>query len=209
MNQQFTWWAALALSALLSACASTPGAKPEDMSAKAHEEQAVEEAEIAQQHAAEADASAGQGLGSDVILGASATPAEMHSDQAERHLEHAKDHLAAAEALKNAEEDACKAVPEDVRESCPLLGPVVSTEATTNGARITVREGTDMQALLAQVRCHIAVGNTHGRKGMEHCPLYVRGVHVRQVGPNAIELTTSGKANIQDLQERVADHIGD
>jgi len=212
MKKQVTWLVvALAVSGLLSGCASTPGAKPEDMSAKAHEEQAVEHAEMAQEHAAEASESAttGEGVGSDILLGAAASPAEKHEMQAERHLQHAQDHLAAAEALDKAEESACKSVPPGVRQSCPLLGPVVSTEATANGALITVREGTDVKALVAQIRCHIAIANTQGRKGMDHCPLYVPGVQVNQVGPIAIRLTTKGKANIRELQERVAADIGD
>lgn len=212
MKKQVTWAVvALAVSGLLSGCASTPGAKPEDMSAKAHEEQAVEHAEMAQEHAAQASASAstGEGTGSDIVLGAGASPAEMHEMQAERHLQHAQDHLAAAQALEKAEEQACKSVPPQARESCPLLGPVVSTEATANGALIAVREGTDMKALIAQLRCHIAFANAQGRKGMEHCPLYVPGVQVKQVGPTVIELTTTGKANIQELQKRVAADIGD
>jgi len=159
------------------------------MSAQAHEEQEVEHAEIAQEHAAQANASV-------------SSKAETHNIQAERHRLHAEDHLVAAEALREAEEDACKSVAPRVRESCPLLGPVVSTEATANGARITVRQGTDMKALVAQMRCHIAVGKTQGLKGMGHCPLYVRGVDAQQVGPNTIELTTSGNANIRELQDQ-------
>lgn len=210
MEKQVTWLVvAFAGSGLLSGCASTPGAKPEDMSAKAHEEQAVEHAEMAEEHAAQANASGGGSAGLDVVLGGAATPAETHNMQAERHLQHAQDHLAAAEALKKAEESACQSIPPEARESCPLLGPVVSTEATANGALIAVREGTDMKALIAQIRCHIAYGNTQGRKGMEHCPLYVLGVQVRQVGPTVIELTTKGEANVRELQERVAAEIGD
>lgn len=212
MRKQVTWPAlALVVSGFLPGCASTPGAKPEDMSAKAHEEKAVEHAEMAQEHAARASASAaaGEGAGSDIVLGAGASPAEMHEMQAERHLKHAQDHLAAAEALTKAEEQACKSVPPQARASCPLLGPVVSTEATANGALIAVREGTKMGALVSQIRCHIAFADTQGRKGMEHCPLYVTGVEVRQVGPTVIELTTTGRANIQELQDRVAAGIGD
>jgi hypothetical protein len=206
MNMQVTWaMVALAISGLLSSCASTPGAKPEDMSAKAHEEEAVKEAEMAQELAAKAASAEQTGIG----LSAGASPAEAAELQAERHLEHAQDHLAAAEALRNAEEEACKSLPAGVRESCPLLGPIVATEATTHGALIAVRRGTDMKLLIAEIRCHIAVANTEGRQGMEHCPLYVPGVQVKQVGPTVIELSTAGEANVRELQERVAAHIGD
>ncbi len=86
---------------------------------------------------------------------------------------------------------------------------MAATQDTSNGVRITVQAGTDMDALIARVRCHVAFANTQGREGMERCPLYVPGVQVEQSGPNSIELSTKGKANVRELQERVADHIGE
>lgn len=196
---------AIALSGLLSGCASTPGAKPEDMSAKAHEEAAAKEAEMAQELAAKAASEEQASVG----LNASASPAEAAEQQAERHLKHAQDHLAAAEALGSAKEEACRSLPTGAQESCPLLGPVVMTEPTTNGALIAVRQGTNVKLLIAEIRCHIAVANVEGRQGMSHCPLYVPGVEVRQVAPTVIELTTTGKANIEELQKRVAADLGE
>lgn len=211
MNQQVTTLVALGLSGLLAGCALAPGAKPEDMGADAHEREAVAHSDMARKHAGEesASVSSNEGLGSHTPWGASAAPSETHDVRAERHRLHAEDHLVAAETLREVEEDACGSVPPGVRGSCPLLGPVVSTEAGANGARITVLHGTDMKALVAQIRCHIAIGNTEGLKGSERCPLYVRGVAVQQVGPNEIELTASGGANIRELQNRVATQIGD
>lgn len=211
MNQHVRCCVVLGVFGLSVGCALAPGAVPEDMSAEAHEEQVVEHAEMAREHAARANASGRpkEDLRSDALSSARTTPQETHDIQAERHLLHAEDHLVAAEALREEEEYACDSVPPGVRESCPLPGAVVTTEATAKGARITVRQGTDVKALVAQIRCHIAVANTQGRKGMEHCPLYVGGVEVQQVGPSTIELTTSGTANIQKLQERTARQIRD
>jgi hypothetical protein len=44
---------------------------------------------------------------------------------------------------------------------------------------------------------------------MDRCPLYVKGVEVQQSGPSTIELSVEGKANIRELQKRVADHVGE
>ena len=203
---------AVATLALLLGCASTPGAKPEDMSAKSHEEAAAKEAAKADQHAVKYDpaGTSAQSSGSDTAFeGADFNPTDVHNLQAETHRKHAADHAAAAEVLKGAEEDACESIASESRSWCPLLGPVAAAENTPNGVRITVREGTDVEELIARVRCHLAFGNTQGREGMDRCPLYVPGVQVERSGPNSIELSTKGKASIRELQERVADHIGE
>ena len=202
---------ALATLVLLLGCASTPGAKPEDMSAKSHEEAAAKEAAKADQHAAKYDpaGTSAQSSGSDTAFeGADFNPTDVHNVQAETHREHANDHAAAAAALTSVEEDACKSIPSESRSWCPLLGPVAATENTPNGVRVTVRDGTDVDALIARVRCHLAFANTQGREGMDRCPLYVPGVQVERSGPNSIELSAKGKASIRELQERVTDHIG-
>jgi len=205
-------FAGIATLALLLGCASTPGAKPEDMSAKSHEEAAAKEAAKADQHAATYDpaGTSAQSSGSDAAFeGADFNPTDVHNLQAETHRKHAADHAAAAEVLKGAEEDACKSIASESRSWCPLLGPVAAAENAPNGVRITVREGIDVEELIARVRCHLAFGNTQGREGMDRCPLYVPGVQVERSGPNSIELSTKGKASIRELQERVADHIGE
>jgi len=197
---------------VLVGCATTKGARPEDMSAKSHEEAAAKEAAKADQHAAkyDPDANSVQAAGSDSAFeGPNFNPTDAHNLQAERHRKHANDHAAAAAALASAEEDACKSVSSESRSWCPLLGPVAATENTPKGVRITVREGTDVDALIARVRCHLAYADTQGREGMDRCPLYVPGVRVERSGPNSIELSTKGKASVRELQERVTDHIGE
>ena len=219
MNYQATsnerLFVGMAILGLLLGCASTPGAKPEDMSAKSHEEAAAAEAAKAEQHAAKYDPNAPGAVDPEVAAGSDFgfegtdfNPTDAHNMQAEKHRRHADDHAAAAETLRRAEEDACESIAPDSRSWCPLLGPVAASENTPNGVRITVREGTNVEALVARVRCHVAFANTEGREGMDRCPLYVRGVQVQQAGPNSIELSTKGKASIRELQQRVADHIG-
>jgi hypothetical protein len=202
---------AATIASALVGCATTSGARPEDMSAKSHEEEAAREAAKAEQHAAKYDpaATSAASAGSDPFFeGTDFNPTDVHNIQAEAHRRHADDHAAAADALRSAEEDACKSIASESRSWCPLLGPVAATENTSNGVRVTVREGTDVDALIARVRCHLAFANTQGREGIDRCPLYVPGVQVERFGANSIELSTRGKANVRELQQRVADHIG-
>ena len=198
-------------------CASTPGARPEDMSAKEHEAEAARETAEARQHQDAYDPTAARtGVGVGVVAGSDFqtseppfNPTEAHRTAAEKHRKHAAEHEKAAKELERWEADACEAAPPASRTSCPLLGPAIATENTSNGVRISLREGTDMEALLAHIRCHVAYANTRGGEGMKWCPLYVRGIQVRQIGPASIELTASGAANISELQRRVADHVAD
>ena len=204
--------AAATITSVLVGCATTSGTRPEDMSAKSHEEAAAKEAAKAEEHAAKYDpaGTSAQSSGSDAAFeGVDFNPTDVHNLQAEKHHKHAADHTAAAAALKAAEEDACKSIASDSRSWCPFLGPVAATQNTSNGVRITVREGVDMDALMARVRCHLAFANTQGLEGMDRCPLYVPGVQVERSGPSSIELSTKGKASIRDLQRRVAAHVGE
>lgn len=207
-NRTHALLAAMISGALLG-CATTSGARPEDMSAKAHEEEAAREAEKAEQHAAKYDPNAPGGVGADPAFeGVDFNPTESHNIQAQRHSKHAADHTVAAEALRRDEEAVCASIAPESRSWCPLLGPIVASENTSNGVRISIKEGTNVEEMVARVRCHIAYGNTQGHEGMDRCPLYVKEVEVEQIGPNTIELTVKGKANIRELQKRVAEHTG-
>ena len=198
------------ISGVLLGCATTSGARPEDMSAKAHEEEAAREAEKAEKHADKYDPNYVGGAGADAAFeGVDFNPTESHNIQAQRHSKHAADHTAAAESLRGAEEEACESIATESRSWCPLLGPVVATEKTRDGVRVSIKEGTDVEEMVARVRCHIAYGDTQGREGMDRCPLYIEGVEVEQTGPNTIELRVKGRANVQELQERVAAHTGE
>jgi len=221
MNRQSTMSEATPLlavmvSSVLFGCASTSGTRPEDMSAKSHAGEAAQHTEKAEEHAEKAQEQApGPGwsevvAGSDFAFeGGEFNPSEGHNTQAKRHARHTEEHLAAAEALVADEEEACKSIAPESRSWCPLLGPVVATENTPHGVRIAVEEGTNIEELIARIRCHVAFANTHGRQGMDRCPLYVKGVEVERAGPDAIELTAKRKAEVRELQKRVAEHIGE
>ncbi len=198
---------AIAVTGFATACASTSEATPESMSAKSHEEAAAE-------HAQKAD-EASQSRYAEVLTGSDFAfqgtefdPNGTHNVQAQKHRRHAEAHMAAAEELRNAEEEACASVAPESRSWCPLLGPVAATEDTPNGVRILIKEGTNVEEMVARIRCHIAYANEVGRKGMERCPLYVEGVEVEQTGPRTVELRTEGKGNVRELQKRVAEHTG-
>lgn len=208
-NNRFRLLLAAIVSGVLVGCATTSGARPEDMSAKAHEEEAAREAAKAQEHAVKYDPNAPGAVGSDAAFeGPEFNPTESHNIQARRHSKHAADHRAAAEALRGAEEEACDSIATESRSWCPLLGPVVAAEKTRDGVRISIKEGTDVEEMVARVRCHIAYAKTQGREGMDRCPLYIEGVEVEQTGPNTIELRVKGKADVRELQDRVAAHTG-
>lgn len=208
---------AAAVSSVLLGCASTPGARPEDMSAQAHEEEAAKQAREAQGHDAQYDPTATRtGVGGGVTSGsdfptyeAPFNATEGHRVAAEKHRKHAADHSAAADALKRFKEDACEGIAPDSRASCPLLGPVVAVDEIPTGVRISLRQGTDVEALVEHIRCHLAFGNTRGREGMDRCPLYLPGIQVHRVGTLVVELSTLDHASVRPLQQRVADHVAE
>jgi hypothetical protein len=206
---------AAAITGLLVGCASTSGATPEAMSAKSHEEEAAEHAKKADEHAEKYDPNASGSRYSEVRAGSDFAfegtefnPTEAHNIQAQRHQRHAEAHMAAAGALRNAEEEACASIAPESRSWCPLLGPIASSENTSNGVRIKLKDGTNIEEMVERVRCHIAYGNTQGREGMDRCPLYIEGVQVEQTGPSTIELSVDGRANVRELQKRIAEHTG-
>lgn len=197
-------------------CASTPRARSEDMSAKSHEEEAKKHSDVAEQHDAQYDPDARGGTPPDVISGSefgfAATefnPTEVHRMQADKHREHAEEHAAAADWIRRAEEDACELISPTSRSLCPLLGPVVAVQDTTTGVRILVRKGTDVEAMIARIRCHLAFARTRGGTGMARCPLYLPAIDVYPVGPLEIELSARRQASVRPLQQRVADHVAE
>lgn len=197
-------------------CASTPGASPEDMSAKSHEEEAKKHSDGAEQHDAQYDPNARVSPPPDAISGSEfgfagteLNPTEVHRMQADKHRKHAEEHAAAAEWLRRAEEDACELISPTSRSLCPLLGPVVAVQDTTTGARIFVLKGTDVEAMIARIRCHLAFARTHGGEGMDSCPLYLPAIEVYQVGPLEIELSARRQTSVRPLQQRVADHVAE
>jgi hypothetical protein len=181
---------------LLAGCATAaPGFRPGDMSAADHALVAAAQRADADWHRARYDPAASRTRSVPTRLAeaepgaaSSENPTAHHLAEAERLREHALAHEAAARALRATEEAACVTVPE-AATACPLDGAVAGVDAEKGGARLLLAEGTEPEALLGRIRCHLAHARTLGYGGMEGCPLYVEGLRARIAADRrAIEL---------------------
>jgi hypothetical protein len=123
---------------MTAACAATtPGGKPHDMSAAAHEREAAEHANLGEQHATEYDPAAGRERSTcapprgarpgpnatvieDICWSSVQNPTAAHLDEAEQHRRQAADHRAASAALRDAEGRACAGIAPDDRDTSPF-----------------------------------------------------------------------------------------
>lgn len=197
----------LLITMLLSACASTPGARPHDMSAAQHEQHARQEAAAADRDAAQYDPAArtfvqGCARYEDVCWRAKQNPTARYRDQAEQHRRAAAEHRAASAALREVEASACVGVADEDRDISPFertediasTTPLTERRATsvgrehaavTVGARVVFRPvpGLTAEKLQRQVDCHLARAAVlgHNLPEMPDCPLVPRGAHARVV----------------------------
>ena len=188
----------------VSACASTPGARPLDMSASSHDAEARAHEGEAAAHAARFDSSAGEPrtrclpnrvAGADVPCWTrEENPTKEHLEHEADHKKMAADHRAAAQALRDAEARACGGIAEDDRDTSPLQrsADIVSVEPLTGaitgkrpvgspeGAAVTIRAvpGLTLEYMQRLVACHAARNASMGfaMPEMTSCPLAVRGV---------------------------------
>jgi hypothetical protein len=120
---------------LVAGCAaSTPGARPHDMSQAAHSEQAAAESTEADEHAGQYDADAKAKAeecrarlrtdtpttGGQVCWTAVTNPTEEHLRVAAEHRKHAEAHRAASTALRDTEARACAGIDPDDRDISPF-----------------------------------------------------------------------------------------
>jgi hypothetical protein len=177
---------AMTLAAL--GCASTPGARPEEMSAAGHEQ-------AAREHAAQASSiEAGCNNTNAAICWTSVGhPTPETRQRAAMHQKMAADHRAASQALRDAEAQACTGVPErdrdespflhreDIESVAPLYAPIASSK--TGGQRLvgaTVRfravPGMTAEWLQRIVDCHMARNAALGYEmpEMSECPLMIK-----------------------------------
>jgi hypothetical protein len=175
----------------LAACASTPGARPADMSVTAHEQAAASHEAEATPHAEQYDPNAkrtqtgGIGCQSGYIPGGRpcwtsvTNPTQQHLDEMQKHRKMAADHRAAAESLKSAEAQSCAGISDDDRDISPFyhreditrVEPAYTPSArgkgdpsTVMGAVVTFRavKGLSPEWLQRIVNCHIARNNALG-----------------------------------------------
>lgn len=206
----------LALSSfLLTSCAGVPGAKPDDMSASAHQAEAKRHTELAEAHQAQFDPDAvkwdtrfeSETDAYDLLPEYYYNPTKGHLTQAEKHLDHAKAHRAAAAELKAFVREECAGFMMKTRAQCPLLGGVREVTDIDGGVRFVVSDGVDPAGLVAHMQCHFAVGRATGRKGMPSCPLYLKELSVRRVGDQAVELTSTDELVVPELRRRIRTHV--
>ncbi|MEQ9077161.1 MAG: hypothetical protein RLP09_25090 [Sandaracinaceae bacterium] len=196
--------------ALAMACGSS-GTHPDDMSAEAHREAAAGEEREAAEHQSHYDEDTGDGTGQHGVDPALYygidvyNPTREHRRKARQHRLLAEQHRSAAAALEAFEEQECARFPPETRAICPLLGQLASIEDVEGGVRLRFADGVRENAIAAHMRCHLAFGRTHGREGMDLCPLYVDGA---SVGSNdGITLTTSaGDDAVAELRRRSRAH---
>ena len=209
---------ALPFTTALSGCASD-GTKPDDMSADEHRAAAAKERQVAEQHEEKFDPNATSTRPQDSVNRSNTVPGiddvtwpedvynptSPHKLTAEAHLKMAAKHEAAAAALEAYEDGVCKKISKKVRGMCPLLGPVSSVEDIDGGVRMHIRDGVKLQAIVDHMNCHMAYARTEGHKGMDECPLYLKGLTVK-AGDGIVDLVTSDSGTVDELRKRAKTH---
>jgi hypothetical protein len=189
----------------LIACASTPGAKPHDMSAAQHEAMAKEAEQASTIHTTQYDPSAaksvercGSGGAHTTLAGpcwtSTVNPTAEHQRIADEYKKAAADHRAASQVLRDAEARACAGIDDSDRDTSPFAHreDVVAVETLTEasglkanaktieGAVVTFRAvpGLTQQWLQREIDCHIArnAAMGHDAPEMASCPLQPKGI---------------------------------
>jgi hypothetical protein len=185
---------------VLGGCASTPGAKPQDMSAVQHEQAAAAHEAEATPHAEQYNPAAAEKKPLCPTKGPCWTsivnPTKQHQEDAEKHHKMAADHRAAGQALRDAETRSCSGVSQDDRDMSPFyhredisdVRPAYKASTRgkqgvpdiLTGAVITVRAvpGLTAEWLQTIVDCHVARNNALGNEmsEMAYCPLNIKGI---------------------------------
>jgi hypothetical protein len=185
----------------IGACASTPGARPSDMSVAEHESAAGAHENEARPHAdlydPNAQVKATRCDGRNPCWAAISNPTEGHLEDAKKHRKMAADHRAAAQALRGAEASACVGISDDDRDISPfyhrediagvqpayvhLAGKQARDQIV--GASVAFRAVPGMTAEWLQrvVDCHIARNNALGNDmpEMPYCPLVPKGINAK------------------------------
>lgn len=178
----------LVLISLALGCASTPGARPEEMSAAGHEQ-------AARQHAGEAATleSGCNNQNAEICWTSVGHPTADTRQRAEMHRRMAADHRAASQALRDAEARACVGIPErdrdqspfqrqeDIEKVEPLYVPLSPKSGGRRlvGATVQFRAVPGMTAEWLQriIDCHVARNAAMGYEmpEMSNCPLMLKG----------------------------------
>lgn len=220
---------ALAGGILLAGCATTPGARTHDMSAKDHSAAAERDDAAAQTHLTQYDPNARAdertcGGPNRLVLSGCWTsvvnPSKEHLEAAKVARRQAAEHRAASLDLRAAEERACSQVPtddrdmspfahrEDILDVAPMVAPALSPRSSPRlqGAIIRFRAvpGMTAEGLQKIVDCHIARNNAVGHEmpEMAFCPLGPKNL-VATVAPSANGLAVSIRSEDGDSASEV------
>jgi hypothetical protein len=212
---------------LVTACASTPGAQPHDMSLTAHEGMAAAEDKSAAAHEAQYDRNA---TGEKVRCGGMnpscwtsvENPTAEHLKMAEQHRKAAADHRAASQVLRDAEARACAGISEQDRDMSPFSHreDIAEVEEITGratpkssphllGAAIYFRAtpGMTVQWLQRAVDCHLARNAAlgHDVPEMAYCPLVSKNVTATVIAKHAgfaVEVTSTDADTARAILQR-------
>jgi len=214
-----------------AACASTPGARPTDMSEQQHERMAGQAETRAAQHAGQYDAAASVSErdctanenGTAICWASAVNPTAAHIEDARRHQKMAADHRAAAQTLRTAETTSCRDValrdrdmsPFHHRENILRVDPIENHTIPeflpdTLGTVIVVRPTPGLTAARLQslVDCHLARNAAMGFEmaSMQSCPLSVKGARARVTkakdGNLAVAISAKDAASGDEINRR-------
>jgi len=202
---------ALSLSAAAGCAGRQKAARSESMSAEAHEREAAklaararDEAEVTEREAPPPNLTAnptGDPRGYYDPVNPS-VPVENRA-RADRLERHAQQHLAIATGMKVFEEDACRGIAAPERSACPLLGPVAFIEDIPGGVRAHFTTKANVDAIAAEIRCHLAYARARGFQQVASCPLYVRGLAMnRSGGDDTIDLVSADPVVAAEVRRR-------
>jgi hypothetical protein len=204
------FWMAIAL----GSCAGSGAAvRPDEMSATQHKQEAARERELARQNDAAFSVNAAgpspfrdpteHSAGDYVYSIPVYNPTEGRLADAERHRAHARQHEAAARSLEQFEEVECKEFPPATRAACPLLGPATAIDDIPGGVRVTFAPGTRVDAVIAHMRCHYAYARARAFDEAVSCPLYIRGIEIRQgANPMSVDITSPEPRAAEEIRTR-------
>jgi hypothetical protein len=214
---------------VVAACASTPGARPQDMSAVQHQQAAQAHTQAADAHAKQFDPKAvteeQRCTPKGVCWTSIVNPTTEHERAAEEHRRHAADHRAASLELRNAEERACGGIAAADRDMSPfehtddivkverlderIPGAKAGPATRLAGAVITFRAvpGLTAEWLQRTIDCHLARNASLGNvvPEMPTCPLVPKGAVARVTSTGdgfAVAIRAEDQATSKDILER-------
>jgi hypothetical protein len=192
---------------LLGGCATARPVRPDDLSADEHRHEAAQERDAAAADKTRFDPNARAMSRFQVenlpVLN-EYNPTEKYLRSAAAHAAHAREHEAAATALEQFEDDACKPLTPAARAACPVLGPLSGIEEIDGGVRVRLADANALDHTVALMRCHLAYARARAFAVMADCPLYLRGVEIRRSADGAAIELVGGTRDLQDeLRRRV------